>query len=233
MPVRLTVKKGNFRNCTLITGFHGIGETGYIAVSYLVHALKSKRIGFIEVSRPPPFVTTCDYGIVTPFEIYRKNNIVLVKLEFSPHRSEESEFAKELARWVVKERFKDAILIGGLDESFKTGNGDMRIVPTKAYLSKAKYFDSPTLEPGLFVYGPLAIMLSEFEIRNFPAMAILPYASSSRADPRAAAIAIKRISKVYMLNVDTSELEKDAEEIENEVEKRIKQAERSFQSMYV
>jgi uncharacterized protein len=233
MPVRLEVKGKDFRNCTLITGFHGIGETGYIAVSYLVHALKSKRIGFIEVSRPPPFVTTYEHGIVTPFEIYRKNDIVLVKLEFSPHRSEESEFVKELAKWVVKKRFKDAILIGGLDESFKSGNSDMRIVPTKAYLPKAKYFDSPLLEPGLFVYGPLAIMLSEFEMRNFPAMAVLPYASPNRADPRAAAIAIKKISKVYMLNVDTSELEKDAEEIENEVNKRVKQAERSFGSMYM
>ncbi|MEM3061886.1 MAG: PAC2 family protein, partial [Candidatus Bathyarchaeia archaeon] len=99
--------------------------------------------------------------------------------------------------------------------------------------SKAKYFDSLTLEPGLFVYGPLAIMLSEFEMRNFPAIAILPYASSSRADPRAATTAIKRISKVYMLDLDTSELEKDAEEIEDEVEKRAKQAERSFRSMYM
>jgi uncharacterized protein len=233
MPVRLEVKGKDFHNCTLITGFHGIGETGYIAVSYLVHALKSKRIGFIEVSRPPPFVTTYEYGIVTPFEIYRKNDIVLVKLEFSPHRNEESEFVKELAKWVVKKHFKDAILIGGLDEGFKSGNSDMRIVPTKAYLPKAKYFDSPMLEPGLFVYGPLAIMLSEFEMRNFPAMAVLPYASPNRADPRAAAIAIKKISKVYMLNVDTSELEKDAEEIENEVNKRVKQAERSFGSMYM
>jgi uncharacterized protein len=76
-------------------------------------------------------------------------------------------------------------------------------------------------------------MLSEFEMRNFPAMAVLPYASPNRADPRAAAIAIKKISKVYMLNVDTSELEKDAEEIENEVNKRVKQAERSFGSMYM
>ncbi|MEM3754913.1 MAG: PAC2 family protein [Candidatus Bathyarchaeia archaeon] len=233
MPIHLEVKGRKFHNCTFITGFHGIGETGYIAVSYLVHALKSKRIGFIEVSRPPPFITTYENGIVTPFEVYRKNNIVLAKFEFSPHRSEESEFVKELAKWVVKERFKDAILIGGLDESFRMGNGDMRIVPTKAYLPKVKYFDSPLLESGLFVYGPLAIMLSEFEMRNFPAMAILPYASPNRADPRAAAIAIKKISKVYMLNVDTSELEKDAEEIENEVDKRVKQAEKSFRSMYM
>jgi len=107
------VKAANLRNCTLITGFHGVGETGYISVSYLVHSLAAKRIGFVDVAHPPPFIATSEDGLVTPFEVYRAARFVLVKLEFSPHRTEESEFAKMLAQWVMDNKFKDAVMIGG------------------------------------------------------------------------------------------------------------------------
>src|SRR2546426_1833567 len=97
MPVRVLVDQKGLKGSTLITGFHGVGLTGYLATSYLIHALKAVRIGFIEVENPPPWVGTADGGLVTPFEVYKKGKTILVKLEFSPHKSEEAEFAKVLA----------------------------------------------------------------------------------------------------------------------------------------
>jgi len=216
-----------------MTGFHGIGETGYIAISFLVHAISAQRIGFIKVAYPPPFIATSEDGIVTPFEVFKKGNIVLVKLEFTPHRSEEAEFSKALAAWAVKEKFRDEVLIGGLDSRFRTGKDDFRLVPTQAYLPMSKKFKTPTLDPGLFVYGPLAVILSEFEIHDFPAVAVLPYATAARADPGAAAIAIRNICKAYKLKVDVSDLEKDAKEIEEEIDRRMRQTKESLRSMYV
>jgi len=233
MTVHINVGKGDYRNSTLIAGFHGIGETGYIATSFLVHALRAKRIGFIEVDHPPPFVNSTPEGLVTPFEIYRKGNIVIVKLEFSPHRSEEAEFAKSLSAWAVKERFKDAVMVGGLDSTFMAGKSPLRVVPTRAYANGLKEFDSVRLEEELFVYGPLAIMLSEFEIHNFPAIAILPYASSNRPDPAAAAVAIRSICKTYNMKVNVSDLEKDAKDVEAEIQLRMKQAHKSIHGMFV
>src|SRR5438034_3845762 len=84
MTVRLLVDSKNLRGSTLVTGFHGVGQTGYIATSYMIHALKAERIGFIDVSNPPPWVGTAEGGLVTPFEVYRRGKTVLVKLEFSP-----------------------------------------------------------------------------------------------------------------------------------------------------
>ncbi|MEM4246185.1 MAG: PAC2 family protein, partial [Candidatus Bathyarchaeia archaeon] len=130
MTVEIIAESRSLRGCTFITGFHGIGETGYIAVSYLIHALKAKRIGFIRVERPPPFVTTSNAGIITPFEIYRKNLIVLLKLEFPPHRAEETQLLKSIASWVVKAKFKDATLIVGLGSNVRQDDTDFRAVPT-------------------------------------------------------------------------------------------------------
>src|SRR5438552_16909596 len=59
-------------------------------------------------------------------------------------------------------------------------------------------------------------MLSEFEIHDFPAIAVLPYAEPARADPAAAALAIRKISKAYNFKVNLKELLKDAKLIERE-----------------
>lgn len=232
MPVNLLVRTSNLRNCTLITGFHGVGETGYISVSYLVHTLKAERIGFVDVAHPPPFIATSDDGLVTPFEVYKAGKIILVKLEFSPHRSEEAEFAKTLANWAMNSKFRDAVLIGGLDGTLQSGPDGVRIVPTRTYPLKSRKMKHPSLEEGLFVYGPLAVMLGEFEKRSFPAVAILPYASADHADPKAAATAIKSISKAYGLKVDVKDLEYDAKDIEEEIDKRLQQTARSLRGMY-
>jgi len=226
------VRTQNLRNCTLITGFHGVGETGYISVSYLVHSLNAKRIGFIDVAHPPPFIATSESGLVTPFEVYRAGKFVLVKLEFSPHRTEESEFAKTLAHWVMDNKFRDAVMVGGLDASLQSGTDGIRVVPTTSYSLKKMKLKHPMLEPGLFVYGPLAIMLGEFEKQGFPAVAVLPYASADHADPKAAATAIKTVSKSYGLKVDVKDLEYDAADIEEEIDRRLQQTARSLRGMY-
>ena len=230
--MRVLVEKKNLKGSTLVTGFHGVGQTGYIATSYMIHALKAERIGFVEVSNPPPWVGTADEGLVTPFEVYSKRKTVLVKLEFSPHRTEEAEFAKVLANWSIGEKFKDAILVGGLDMAFRQNKDDFCVVPTGAYLDRAKLFKAPILEPGLLVYGPLAVMLSEFEIHNFPAVAVLPYAEPARADPAAAALAIRKIAKAYNFKVDVNELVKDARFIEREFDQKSRLTRKSLHRMY-
>ena len=232
LPVNILVRTPSLRNCTLVTGFHGVGETGYITVSYLVNTLRAKRIGFVDVAHPPPFIATSEAGLVTPFEVYRAGQIVLVKLEFSPHRSEESEFAKTLARWVMENKFKDAVLIGGLDASLQSGSDGIRIVSTGSYPLKTRKMKHPTLEIGLFFYGPLAVMLGEFEKKGFPALAILPYASATHADPKAAATAVRAVSKAYGLKVSVKDLEYDAKDIEEEIDKRLQQTARSLRGMY-
>jgi len=105
-------------------------------------------------------------------------------------------------------------------------------VPTAHYSLKAMKLKHPTLEPGLFVYGPLAIMLGEFEKRNFPAVAILPYASADHADPNAAATAIRAVSKAYGLKVDVKDLEYDAADIEEEIDRRLEQTAKNLRGMY-
>jgi uncharacterized protein len=129
------------------------------------------------------------------------------------------EFTREIVNWVTDGKFKEAVLIGGLDNRFRQGNDAMRCVPTRASLEETKKLNVPLLEEALFVTGPLALMLTYFEMKSFPAIAFLPYSERGRPDPRAAALAVKQLNTMLSLDVDVFELINDAKRIEEEVTK--------------
>ena len=181
----------NFKDNTLITGFHGIGTTGFIAAKYITNELNATKIGTILSDFLPPFVTTKDGKLSLPFELFQeKENVILVP-HFQPYRHEHKAFADNIVEWTINSKFQKTILIGGLDARLKKNENDkIRAVATTAYLEKFK-ISIPILEDGLFVTGPIAIILALYEVNDYPAIALLPYAESSRADPLAAATAIE------------------------------------------
>jgi uncharacterized protein len=219
-------KDVDLHDCIFITGFHSvIGETGYIAVRHLVKALKPERIGFIETALLPPITSLENSRLTFPFELFKSENIVILFPRVIPYRAEQRRFAEKVAEWLVKHHFKEAVLIGGLDSQFKSGDSEFRVVPTSAMLQKALDKKFILLEEELSVFGPLALTLTYLEINNFPALAILPFAQRGRPDPRAAATAIEKINLLLGLSIPTTELIRDAHEIEEEIGKILKQQE--------
>lgn len=214
----------DFNGNVLITGFHGIGLTGFIAVKHLVLELGAERIGFIETSNLPPIVSASDHGLLTPFELYKHSRFVFLLTQALPDLEEQSRFSLKIANWVLNCGFMEAVLIGGLNKRFQRSENELyRFLMTSAFKDRHKNLQLPVLEHGLYAYGLLALMLSRFEIRGFPALAVLSYADASRPDPLAAAKAIEFINDLYGLNVDVSKLIMDAQRIEREVQLLLKE----------
>ncbi|MHA1595342.1 MAG: proteasome assembly chaperone family protein [Candidatus Baldrarchaeia archaeon] len=207
------------QGCIFLTGFHGIGETGFIAMNHIVESSNAELIGYVLTEQYPPLVFFEKNRVATPFELYMYRNLVIFLPRFQPPAFEQVSLIKHLAAWVVERGFEEALLIGGLDSRFRTEEPKqpLRVVPTSAYIRK-KEIDMPTLEKDLFVAGPLALLLALFEINNFPAIALLPYAERNRPDPKAAAIAIQKINEIYGLDLPVQPLIEDAERIEKEIE---------------
>ncbi len=221
------IKKGitkNFVDNILITGFHGIGEVGYIASTQLIEAFDGERIGIIDSEALPSFVAMDNNKLSLPFEIYKFDKFVVILPNFQPNLQELHGFCKGIVEWVVSNEFKEAFLIGGLDNKFqKDGDKPFRCVLTQKYEEKSNELDLPILERGLYVTGPLALLLAYFEMEEFPALAVLPYGKRDRPDPLAASIAVEEFSKIYDVEVDVSELLKDAQKIEEELEDMLRQ----------
>ncbi len=203
----------------LVTGFHSaLGETGYIVLRHLAGQEAARPIGCIMSPLVPPHVFIGGNRLLMPIEIYEYGDrFILLFARLQPHRAEWAPFTETVANWCVDMEFKEALLLGGLDMQFAEDDVRYRSAFTSAYRETAQKFKLPVLEEGRGIYGPLALLLANFEIREFPAVAILPYAERGRPDPRAASVAINIFNELYDLDINTEELMADAEAIEQEI----------------
>lgn len=201
---------------TFVCGFHGLGEVGFLSTAHLTRTLEAERVGFIKTDMLPLFVSMENKKLVLPFEIfsYAPKNMIFLVPRFQPHQSEQWGFIDRLAQWVADSKFKETLLLGGLDASFKEDDAEMRCVPTSAYESELKKWSVPLLEEGLFVAGPLALFLAELEMLEQPAVGLLTYATRGRPDPRSAATMLEKINEVYGVEANVEQLLEESREIE-------------------
>lgn len=201
---------------TFICGFHGLGEVGFLSTAHLTRTLEAERIGFIKSDMLPLFVSMENKRLVLPFELYSyaKKKMIFLVPRFQPHQSEQWGFIDKLARWVAKNNFKETLLLGGLDASFKEDEESMRCVPTTAYGELVEKWKVPLLEEGLFVAGPLALFLAELEMHDAPALGLLTYATRGRPDPRSAATMLEKINEIYGVRANVEQLLEESREIE-------------------
>jgi len=223
---------------TFITGFHGIGFVGSLAVDYLVYKLSASRVGYVMTNKMPPYVSLSGGRVLLPYELYRRGDLLLLRCNLPVSTAEMHTLTAGVARWVARSGLEEAVLIGGLDGRFRESESEkLRLAPTRRFLSQYPgKVRGKLLEEGLYIIGPLALLLAYFEALDFPALTVLPYVSVEGADPRAASVAIRYLNEVYGLEVDTAELEERGAEIEAELlerRRKLEEATRSSRLYYI
>ena len=223
MTMNIVLKDCIPRDSVFVTGFQGMGIAGYIAIKHMIHALNAKPLGFIILKRMPPYVWMEGNRLATPMQLFGYQNYVFMLVEFMPPMPDLYVFIDKICEWVSK-TFIEAFLIGGLDVRVrKEGESEKaKFAATTKAINKVLRQGYKVLDRDLYITGPLALMLMKFEQLDFPALAVLAYASASRPDPMAAAIAIQYFSEIYGVRVDTDELIKDAQRIEAEIEESLR-----------
>ena len=199
---------------SLITGFHGIGSTGFLALNHLINTLKPDRIGVFETDYLSPISSISSGKIITPFEIYKKDNIAFLRVAVPPLQGNEIVFLRNVCEIILEKNFKELILLGGLDAQLKKDDSNFRYVKTSSYKLPKYLSDSTPLEDERIIIGPLAQMLNFMEVRNFPTLGLLPFATSIRLDPRAASEAVKILSNIFNLEVEVDTLVEQALELD-------------------
>ena len=199
----------------IVTGFKGFGAVGYLASLHLAERPFCKKAGFIVTKYVPEEVTPGDEGVVGPFTLYSCENNgrhfgVIVNHDI-PLVQERSRFAEAIIDFLTRMGISEAVLIGGFDSRLRRGDEKLRWIATSAY---KRSLDEPRMDKGLYVVGPLALLLLYAEVYGYPALALLPYAEAARPDPRAAAVAIEKLNELYGLSIGTEELLEEAKKIE-------------------
>ncbi len=218
-PIEFITNGADLSGTTLITGFYGIGKIGFISVNHLIQKLGAEKIGFVLSEYLPPFISVKSDNLVLPFEIYKKNNLVFLVTFFEPYKYEHRNFAKAVVDWMKSNHMESLILIGGLDSRLRTDPEIIaKAVYTSSYKSNYPTNNIPVLDEGLYVTGPLALIMMYCEIFDLPAMGVLPYAERSRPDPIGASHAVEVVNDLLNLECGVQELVAEAENIEKEIQ---------------
>ncbi|MHA1947798.1 MAG: PAC2 family protein, partial [Candidatus Hodarchaeales archaeon] len=101
---------------TIVAGWHGLGEIGYITVSHLIQELKLKRIATIMSSGAPPFISVQNSQLRLPFEIYGKEeyDFAIFIPHLQPYRHVQIEFSEKMSEWILQQKNLElAFFIGG------------------------------------------------------------------------------------------------------------------------
>lgn len=212
-------KNASLKGMAVVSGFHGIGATGYWTVKYLTQKLPVSRCCIVDYEGSAPVTTLMSGRISTPYEIYTYDGIAIFKVDVPIQKDQELRFYRSFADNIIRRGAKEAFLIGGLDSSLKMDDTLYRIAATSTYELRGPLKDAKPLEDEHIIVGPVAILLNYFEIKGFPAVALLVYASPERVDPRAAAVAVQVLGQYYGFSVDVEPLIKGAERIEAELAK--------------
>ncbi len=231
LRARVRIKRGAFSGKVFVAGFHGVGYVGYLAVRHLARALRGRLVGYVVSPYMPQYASMSSHGIVSPYELYDVGPAVVFLPNVPLSRGDLTRVPYALAGASIRGGARMAVLVGGLDNRFRRGEPNYRYAATRAFMdaySGALKGGKP-LEEGLYMVGPLAAMMTYYSAYEFPAVAILPYADASGADPLAAKEAVDLVARILGVEVDTSELLRLAEEkakLERELEEVRKRAER-------
>ncbi len=217
--------------CIFIGGWHGLGEIGYITVSHLIQELKMQRIATIMSSGAPPFISVQENRLRLPFEIYGGNELDFAVFipHLQPYRHIQIEFSEKLSEWILGyENFEIAYFIGGVDVNLKASDSPLQYIPSRALFSYSGLPEGFTeevkknlLNPGLFVAGPLAIMLGYLDMNGHPACGLLAYAERDRPDPLGAVAAVEKLNNLLNVEIKTKALIRNARVIEEEIKRQL------------
>ncbi len=213
--------KDKLRGSLVITGFRTLGEVGYLATRHLVTQMKMRKVGAIVTKYQRDLAFLDSYGLASPYDIFldEDRKIVVILNHLLPLQREWSDFTETTVKWALRSGINEAILVGGLDRRYKSGEGEkLRWLRNSA---STKELNFPTLEKQQLIVGPLALFITYSDIYRFPTTVLLPYADRERPDPAAAAVAIQIINETLGINVDINGLLEDAKRIEEEISKQI------------
>ncbi len=214
---------------TFITGFHGIGEVGYVLLDHCIQTLEAERIGILSTSAVRPILLVDKEIMHYPFEFYLWNDILFFIPHQQPHSHHEIAFSEKLAEWILEQEFEQVILIGGVDKNLRTSDSNCRYIATRKYLESLmsgeikEEITNEKLDDGFLVVGPLAILMGLLELRNYPALAVLAYAERMRADPEGAIHAIEFLNRLLNVDIKTEKLAENAQKIEEEIRSKLEE----------
>jgi uncharacterized protein len=203
----LKIAKINNQESTLLVGFPSNGLVGTFSISYLIHYLKMKQVGEIEVPDMPSTLFVEGGEILAPIRVYNKKNIFVIISDVPFNQYLAEKFAHVVHEFCKKNAIKKIIIVSGMEsinqqkESPKIyGLATHSVLDNVLYNNKiAKFLDGS-------IFGTDAAIISVFRKTKIPALVLYAECHAFFPDPEASIVALVTISKILNIKIDTSDI---------------------------
>ena len=214
VEIRKTANLKKLKKPTIIIGFPGTGLVGSVAAAHLIDSPDFKFGGYITSTEFAPLAAIHDYKPMPAARIHfsEKQNLVVIISEMTIPVAAATELADDIFVFANSLKANSVISLGGI--VLKEGGTDVYVVSSDLPIIKQvteKKIAKPIREGA--TTGVTGVLLTKGTLTKYPVTALLAEASEDFLDPRAASNALKALSKMIGIKVDTSSLDKEAREL--------------------
>lgn len=211
-------KETSFRGYTFIEGFPGAGLVGPMTISYIIDKLGMKYVGYLEGDRFPPLVSIHKNIAMPPIRIYcgEKEKLVTIFAEFAITVDIISELSNVIYNFITKNGISAIYSIGGIPASSSTEKTSFVITSNAAAAKRALDAGMKPIEEGVAT-GVNALLLARSTMDNLEDTNIMVPVQQNIIDPMYAETAIQNLNKLLDLNIDVTELDKEAKMVEAKI----------------
>ena len=201
------VKHDNNEN-TLLVGFPSNGLVGTFSISYLIHYLKMKQVGEIEIPDLPSTLFVEGGEILVPIRVYNKNNIFVIISDVPFNQYLAQDFAVAVHKFCKKSAIKKIVIVSGMETTSKEKKAPKIYgLVTHPILESTLYENEITKFLDGSIFGTDAAIISVFRKTKIPALILYAECHPFFPDPEASIAAIVTLAKILDVDVDTSDIQ--------------------------
>ena len=199
------------RKPLFVVGFPGIGLVGSVAVSYFVEKAGFHMAGYVSSNDFAPLAAIHNYAPLPPVRIYysKEKNIVVVLSEIVVPVAISNEMASKILEFAKELRSDRIISLGGI--SLKEADNAVYLVGNQK--KEVDAIIASKMARGIkegATTGVTGTLLATGSMAGYSILAILAEANPDFVDPKAASNALRVLSKMIDVPINTLELEREA-----------------------
>jgi uncharacterized protein (TIGR00162 family) len=227
VTVKYVAKVPKLKHPLLIEGLPGIGNVGKVAVEHLIEMTKAVKFAELYSKDFPPqvFINTDGTIKLVNNEFYywkakKKNqrDLVLLTGDYQGlSASGQYELAETILDICESLGVKEVFTLGGYGLGYEVKEPSVLFATTNRKLvEKIKKYGAVFRknEPGGGIIGASGLLLGLGKLRGFEGVCFMGETPGYLVDPKSAKAVLKVITRIMNLDIDLSQLERKAEEIE-------------------
>lgn len=211
------IRKVELKNPIIFAGFVGAGLVGTLSVGHIIEKLKMKEIAYMRSKYLPPSTVFLRGRLRHPFRFYTNDEgtICTIICEITLRMEGLYTIVSSILDWAKEKGSKEIIILDGVasDE-----HDNKAYCAAEEDLCRVMADKEINMIPQGFITGIPGGLLNECLLRDIRGVTLLVKANRIKADPIAALTLLEAVNRMYDIDIDTSDLRNEKDQIGQDFE---------------